>query len=177
MAAFELITNTEVGSGGAATIAFSSLGSYDHLYLCGSLRTDTSDAAGWDDIYMDWNGSGANFGGVYYELSSSSPVSGTFGNSKFCRSTSSDADAGFFNPFECWIPNYRGTVGDKVFMVNYMTLGYASSTTYWRLFKVAATWRPSTPVAVTSLSIGTSSGVDEFVEHSNVSIYGVNGAT
>jgi hypothetical protein len=176
MAAFELIANTEVDSSGIANITFSSLGSYDHLYLVGSLRTDTSDSAGWDDVYMSWNSSYSNFGGVYYELSSSSPVSGTYANSKLCRAASSNADAGFFNPFECWIPNYRGTIGDKVFMVNYMTLGYASSATYWRLFKVAATWRPSTPVAVTSLSIGNLGGSDKFVEHSNVSIYGVNGA-
>ena len=174
MAAFELIANTEVDSNGIANITFSSLGSYDHLYLVGSLRTDTSDSAGWDDVYMSWNGSYSDFGGQHYEVSNTSPVAGTFTNSKFCRATSSDADAGFFNPFECWIPNYRGTVGDKVFMVNYMTLGYASSTTYWRIFKVAGTWKPATPVAVTSLSIGNLGGA-EFVEHSNVSLYGING--
>lgn len=176
MAAFELIANTEVDSSGIANIAFSSLGSYDHLYLVGSLRTDTSDSAGWDDVYMAWNGSSSDFGGVHYEVSNTSPVSGVYGNQKLCRAASSNADAGFFNPFECWIPNYRGTIGDKVFMVNYMTLGMASSTTYWRIFKVAATWRPATPVAVTSLSIGNLGGSDKFVEHSNVSIYGVNGA-
>ena len=60
MAAFELITNTEVDSSGITNIAFASLGSYDHLYLVGSLRTDTSDSAGWDDVYWTFNGSGAD---------------------------------------------------------------------------------------------------------------------
>ena len=176
MAAFELITNTEVDSSGIANIAFASLGSYDHLYLVGSLRTDTSDSAGWDDVYWTFNGSGSDFSGVHYEVSNTSPVSGTFTGGKLTRATSSNADAGFFNPFEVWIPNYRGTVGDKVFMVNYMTLGYASSTTYWRIFKVAASWKPTTPVPITSISIGNLGGSDKFVEHSNISLYGVNGA-
>ena len=176
MAAFELIGNTEVGGTPVTGIEFTGLSGYDHLYVVGSLKTDTTDVSGWDDVYWSLNGSQNDFSGTYYELSNTSPVSGTLTNSWLCRATNPGADAGFFNPFEAWLPNSSSTVSDKAFRINFYTLGFTAASTYWRVFKTAGTWAPATVAAIDELNVGHLGGTDKFTEHSNISIYGLNGA-
>jgi hypothetical protein len=182
MAAFTMITNTEVDASGVNEIQFTSIaGTYDHLYLVASLRTDTVDSALWDDIYLRVNStSDAAFNSyTQLELSNTTPVSGrsTSGASiRIGRATASGADASFFNPLEMWIPNYTGTVGNKPILVSNMILGDASSSTYWRYFELAALHAPTTPAAITQLDLHMAHGTDLFVQYSNATLYGVTGA-
>ena len=182
MAAFTVIDHTEVGVSGANEIQFTSIaGTYDHLYLVASLRTDASDVAMWDDTYLRINStSDASFNSyTQLELSNITPVSGrsTAGASiRIGRSTNDDADASFFNPLVLWIPNYAGTVGNKQILSSNKVIGDASSSTYWRMLELAALHAPTTPAAITQLDLHLSSGTDLFVQYSTATLYGVTGA-
>ena len=182
MTAFTVIGHTEVGVSGAAEIQFTGIaGTYDHLYLVASLRTDTTGTHLWHDTYLRINSTtDATFNSyTQLELSGTSPVSGnsTSGASiRIGRATNTDADAGFFNPLIFWIPNYAGTVGNKQILSSNKVIGDASSTTYWRMLELAALHAPTTPAAITQLDLHSASGTDLFVQYSTATLYGVTGA-
>ena len=182
MAAFTVIATNDVGASGVNEIQFTGIaGTYDHLYIVASLRTNGVDSAKWDDVYMRFNsvGTGSEYSSTHIECSSTSPVSGRTtaagGGPRVTRAANSDADADFFNPLEIWIPNYAGSVGFKPFIAKTSIIGDASSATYWRMFVTAGLWS-GTPAAITQVDLHLNHGTDLFVQHSTATLYGVTGA-
>ena len=177
MAAFTMITNTEVDASGINRIEFDPIaGTYDHLYITASLRTNTTGAHQWDDVHLQFNDDTASTSSYTdIECSSVSPVGGAQASGlRVGRATNADADADFFNPLEIWIPNYAGTDGTKPVIAKSTVVGDASSVTYWRMHVTSGVWRST--AAITAVDLHLASGTDLFVQYSIATLYGVTGA-
>ena len=180
MAAFTVIATNDVGASGVNEIQFTGIaGTYDHLYITASLRTDGVDSAKWDDVAMRFNSvaTSSEYSSTLIECSNTSPVAGqiTSNGARVMRATNSDADANLFNPLEIWIPNYAGSVGFQPFIAKNSVIGDLAATTYWRMFVTAGLWS-GTPAAITQVDLHLNHGTDLFVEHSTATLYGVTGA-
>lgn len=153
-----LIERIEVGSGGAATIVFTSIPqTYDGLYLVCSLRTDTD-----PETFLYPNGSTSNLSGQFVR-----------GNGASADATSlirwysnlSSATANTFSNMTAHFPNYAGSTyksfsADGV-TENNATTAYASIN--------AGLWSDTT--AISSLTIDLSNG--NFVQYSSATLYGI----
>ena len=165
---FELISSVTVGSGGAASIDFTSIpATFTDLCLQTSLRTNR--AAVDDYLLLSINGSTSTF--TYKAIdgsgSAASSYSGT--NGRVGQTDGNSATANTFSSTQFYFPNYAGST-NKSFSVDSVAETNAT-TAYMTMF--ASLW--STTSAITSLSItgGLSSG---FVQYSTAYLYGVKNA-
>ena len=104
---FVAIATTTVGSGGAASITFSSIpGTYTDLLVKASVRSDQANIA--NSLGIQFNGSGANFTSKFIEGSgstvSSFSTTNIIGNAQGTSSTSNT-----FSSVEVYIQNYTGS--------------------------------------------------------------------
>ena len=168
---FTLIASSTVGSGGAASIDFTSIPStYTDLKIVVSARSSYSSSEG---VLMQFNGSsGANyFYRQLYGFGSSSPGSytpgsgqtsclvGTMGGTNFTAST--------FDSVEIYIPNYTSS-NNKSFSVD--SVAENNSATSNQLDLIAGLW--SQTAAITSISF-TSYNSANFVQYSTFYLYGI----
>jgi hypothetical protein len=164
-----LVQTITVGSGGAATIAFSGIPqTATDLYLVVSSRGTTND----DFINMTLNGSSSSFTGRSLGTNISSSFSGTniiigFTNGPFTA-------ANTFSSASIYIPNYTGSA-NKCFSTSAVNEDTVS--TNW-MFLNAGLW--SNTAAITSLSL-TLTSTNTFAQNSTASLYtitkGSGGAT
>jgi hypothetical protein len=163
---FTKIADVTVGSGGAASIDFTSIPStYTDLVLKISSRDGRIAAA--SDIIIGFNGSTSSltFRRLYGDGSNAISTSGSFGEIGIENASTSTAST--FANIEVYIPNYAGSTNkswsaDSV-SENNATAAYAQLT--------AGLW--SNTAAITSIKLTAESSAS-FVQYSTATLYGVN---
>jgi hypothetical protein len=164
---FVKIATVTVGSGGSATIAFSSIPStYTDLCVKLSVRTNRA-ASAFDVIYLTLNGSSSNQSHKYLEGNGSSASSGSNPNLFIGVATATNATTSTFSNMEFYIPNYAGSTNksisaDSAYETN-ATLAYADLT--------ALLWSDSS--AINSISLGNLTS-SSFVQYSTATLYGIS---
>jgi hypothetical protein len=161
---YTLIASSTVGSGGAASIDFTSIPStYTDLQLVVSARSNR--AATNDGITIAFNGSTANFTSRYLLGDGSTASSGTSTNYAGVLNGGSSTASTFGNT-SIYIPNYAGSTNKSVstdsIFENNGTIGYDQLT--------ALLW--SITSAITSISL-TSSTSSTLVQYSTAYLYGI----
>ena len=175
MATVELIANTVVGAGGAASVTFSSLGSYQHLMIVASGRSAR-------DSYQD--GSNMRFNGETSGNNQSAVTLVQNGNAAAGTSETNDNRVSYL--FDCpaaqaladqfgtsvvYFPNNPRGEFKSVIGWNANSNTSFDTNDYSNDFCVGS-WRSTS--AVTSILI--QNGVGNFVEHSTFTLYGINSA-
>jgi hypothetical protein len=157
------IASTTVGSGGAASITFSSIPS-TYTDLCVKISTRSTEASAWDFYGFAINGSTANF--TWRSLwGDTSPASGSgSGSTILFGGTGANATANTFGNTEIYIPNYAGS---NFKSISTDTVTENNSTTAGRSLNVNL-W--SNTAAITSFAIGSSTS---FVQYSTATLYGI----
>jgi hypothetical protein len=158
---YEAIATVTVGSGGAASMAFSSIpATYTDLAIKISARWDAPFNA--STLTITFNGSSANFTSRVIEGSGSSVSSFTSTNNiGNAQGTSSTANT--FSSIDVYIPNYAGS-NNKSFSAdgvteNNGTIAYATLN--------AGLW--SQTAAITSIGIA----ISNLVQYSTATLYGI----
>jgi hypothetical protein len=172
---FTKIADVTVGSGGAASIDFTSIPStYTDLVLKISARDNRSGSNYTDDIRMRFNGdSGSNYSNkVLYGGGGST---GSFGGSGMDLmyggyAVGTDATANTFGNTEIYIPNYAGSTY-KSASVDGVAESNSSSGVYLAL--EAGLW--SNTSAITAIALTPING-STFLQYSTATLYGVKNA-
>jgi len=162
MSAWTVIAHTEVGSGGAANILFSSIPqTYTDLVLVFSSRQETATGA---SVFINPNQLTTNQSTRYLEGDGASAASGTLSRI-FTADTPSNATANTFSNSIVYMPNYAGST-NKSFSIDTVTENNAT-TAYQRIS--AGLWSVST--AISSLEIIQPSG--DINQYSSATLYGI----
>ena len=160
---YTLIASSTVGSGGAASIDFSSIPStYTDLCLKLSIRTDKATLG--DVWLLKLNTSSADFTARWIEGNGASASSGS--SILYGALVGSSATANTFNNTEIYFPNYAGNT-NKSFSVDSVTENNAT-TAYQDL--AAGLW--SQTAAITGINISITS--NNLVQYSTAYLYGIS---
>ena len=159
------ISTVTVGSGGASSIAFSSIPStYTDLCLKVSLRSNAARVN--DDLLVSFNGSTTGRTWMFLEGygSGSTSSSGTDGRFSTFNAASSTSNA--FGNAELYIPNYAGSTYKPVqidtVMENFATSAYAEI--------AAARWDNTSAINSITLTLGFGTA---FVQYSTATLFGI----
>jgi hypothetical protein len=164
---FELIASSTVGSGGAATISFSSIPStFTDLCVKFSARDNSSYIA--NNIALSFNGSTSSFSVRNLYGNGSSALSGTSSN-QAGLAAAANATSNTFSNSEFYIPNYAGST-NKSYSADTVSENNATEAYDW--FN-AGLW--SNTAAITSITITAGSSAT-FQNYSNFYLYGVKNA-
>lgn len=159
---YTLIQSVTVGSGGAASIAFSSIPqTYTDLKLVLSGRSTNAENA----VSGAFNGSTANFTNRILFGNGSSAASNTPANNTVMYQNLSTETASVFANSELYIPNYTGSA-NKAFYSD--SVQENNATTSYQLFLVGL-W--SQTAAITSITLTIAAG--NFAQYSSASLYGI----
>jgi hypothetical protein len=162
-----------VGSGGAATMTFTSIPStYTDLVVKISARSSRSAAR--DELQVVFNSTASSYSGkniigfdtnsvASYDSSPSTYLAGL-------NISGSSATASTFGSTEIYIPNYAGST-NKSLSVD--TVGENNSSTSWIVGLNAGLW--SNTAAITSITLSVTSTFS-FVQYSTAYLYGVSNA-
>jgi hypothetical protein len=163
----QISTAVTVGSGGAASIDFSSIPStYTDLIVKLSVRTNVSAVA--DDVFLAFNGSTSTFTGRYLQGTGSAVVTGTY--NRFAGfGTGNTATASTFSNQEIYIPNYLAST-NKSHGVDSVS---ENNATVAQMALVAGLW--STSSAINQITLTPVSGT-LFLQYSTAYLYGVSNA-
>lgn len=167
---FELIASSTVGSGGAATISFSSIpNTYTDLVLVMSLRANGSFGAGNISLYTNFNGTTTNrsFRTLYGAGSTANSYSGTTAGGSTVPGSLVTANT--FNSYQAYIPNYNSS-NNKSLSID--TVQENNSATDNELDLQASLW--SNTAAITSIEVTAPGNL--FVQYSTAYLYGVKNA-
>lgn len=160
-----------VGSGGAASISFSSIpADYTDLVVKVSVRGDSTFAT--QQMYLTFNGSTSGYSARQVYGTGSGTASDTLSNSgaaiSIVNTNTSVSTASTFSSSDIYIPNYAGSSNKSVsaesVTENNATAALAGLT--------AGLW--SNSAAITTLTLTPQSG--NFVQHSTAYLYGVSNA-
>tara|TARA_R110000823_G_scaffold70747_1_gene163119 strand:+ start:86 stop:583 length:498 start_codon:yes stop_codon:yes gene_type:complete len=163
MTTYNLIETATVGSGGAASIVFSSIpATYTDLKIVASLRNTSTGS----QTLLSFNGSTASFTGKYLlGVGSGTPSSGSLARYTGPMSLASFT-ANVFGNSEIYIPNYLSS-SYKSFSADTVTENN-STTAYMAL--TAGLW--SVASAITSVTLTPDNF--NFAEFSSASLYGIS---
>jgi hypothetical protein len=160
---FIKIASVTVGSGGAASMSFTSIPStYTDLCVKISGRSTSTD----DQIWVDFNGSTTGFSNkVLYVQGGSSPASTSVARFVAYQTPGTGTTSNAFGNSEIYIPNYAGSnnksnSGDAVWEQNATTAYIALN---------ASLWSNTAAIASISLTPQTSN----FAQHSTATLYGI----
>jgi hypothetical protein len=160
-----------VGSGGAATIAFSSIpATYTDLVIKVSVRGDATFST--QQMYLTFNGTTSGYSARQVYGDGSSATSATLSNSgaaiSIVNTNTSVSTANTFSSSEIYIPNYAGSnyksVSADSVTENNATAAIAGLT--------AGLW--SNTAAITTVTLTPQGG--NFVQYSTAYLYGVSNA-
>jgi hypothetical protein len=167
---YKAIATVTVGSGGAATIDFTSIpATYTDLLVKVSARS--SRVANQDEYRISINGSTSSF--TYRQLyggaGSGSVVTGSSSGSVGFIGIMPAANntVSTFSSQEIYLPNYAGS-NNKSISVD--SAAENNAATYWQLDLVALLW--SNTSAITSLSFASSNSAN-FAQHTTATLYGI----
>jgi hypothetical protein len=174
---FELIASSTVGSGGAASIDFTSIPStYTDLVLKASLRQDPSAASASSFLYI--NGSQSSYTAKWIEGNGASASSFSLTQNWSYANPYDNAATSTSNTFsnaEIYLPNYAGSTNKSWSNDNAMETN--ATTAYLTLG--ANLW--SNTSAINRLTLSTSAtsvtgGTNKFLQYSTAYLYGVKNA-
>jgi hypothetical protein len=162
---FTKIASVTVGSGGAATIDFTSIPStFTDLCVLTSARTNRAFQV--DGISVNFNGSSSSFSNRYLEGYGSTVNSYT--GTTFAGSASGNtATANTFGNSILYIPNYAGSANKSFFADG----AGETNATDGLLDLVAGLW--SNTAAITSITLLPTTGTS-FNQYSTATLYGIN---
>jgi len=160
---YQAIATVTVGSGGAASMAFSSIpATYTDLLIKISARHTTSETS--NDILATFNGSTSSFTARRLYGDGSSAASDT--NARTIGLTvGASATASTFGNSEVYIPNYAGS-NNKSYSAD--QLGETNATLAYAILNAGLR---SDTSAITSISLAPASG--NFVQYSTATLYGI----
>jgi hypothetical protein len=167
---YTLIASSAVGSGGAASITFSSIpATYTDLVIKASLRSnETTGGNPWDAAVLRFNGSATSYADKALGGDGATVFSfaNAFANYIFIGDiTNALVTANVFSSLEITIPNYTSA--------NYKSISIDSveenNATTAQLDLTAGLW--SNTSAITSVALSLSVG--NFVQYSNAYLYGI----
>lgn len=167
---FELISSVTVGSGGAASIDFTSIPStYTDLCVKWSVKTNRASAQS-DGVVLKLNGVTTSF--TYRNVYGQGSSPGSVTDAAFYGgATASTATASTFSNCELYIPNYAGSTYKSI-SADATQENNGGANTAWMSF-TATLW--SNTAAITSVGLlpwlGTS-----FDQYSTAYLYGVKNA-
>ena len=163
-----LIEHIEVGSGGAASITFMSVGDipseYTDLVVMVSSRSSRSFTSG--SIMLNLNGSASNFTGRYL-LGTGSNASSSTVTTEVGQTSGNTATSNTFGNATIYIPNYRSSANKSISTDSVSE--HNATTAYQGLY--ANLWSVTDPI--TSITLQIDSGAGNFVQYSSASLYGV----
>ena len=166
-----LIASSTVGSGGAASISFSSIpATYTDLVVLHSLRDDRPTVT-TNGIRLSFNGSTSSFTGRDLTGSGSGASSGT-GTNLAGVATSAGATASTFANTLMYIPNYAGS-NYKSYSVD-STPENNATTSYMQFY--AGLWSNTSAITSITLSFDSAFGGTGLLQYSTAYLYGVNNA-
>ena len=167
---YEIISSVTVGSGGAASIEFTSIpATYTDLLVKLSGRSSRA-AANAEEFLLTFNNNGSSYSEKWLRGTGSSVSSDTFSGSSIQQlgQPGAGATANTFGNWEFYIPNYTSS-NNKSISLNGVTEDNSSTAlTYIH----AGLWANS--AAITSIKI--SAGSYLAVEHSTAYLYGISNA-
>jgi hypothetical protein len=163
--AYTLIASNTVGSGGAATVTFSSIvGTYTDLVVKASVRTNRADDS-IDGFIIQFNGdTGANYTNREIFGSGSSVGSNTTARAGLINGNTATSNT--FSSTEIYIPNYAGS-NNKSLSSDGVTENNATAA-----FQTLDAFRWSDTSAITSILFKQSNGTG-FLQYSSFYLYGI----
>jgi hypothetical protein len=167
---FVKIASVTVGSGGAASIDFTSIPStYTDLCVKMSFRQDIDFSNDGNIIAIEFNSAGsASFSGkLLFGTGSAAGSAGTYLNAVYYTSNPSDYTSNTFGNGEIYIPNYAGSQ-NKSFSSDSV---YENNATAARQGLQAGLWSSSS--AITSVKLSPFTGGGKFVQYSTATLYGI----
>ena len=170
MATFNFIAKVTVGSGGAASIEFTSIpGTYTDLLVKLSGRSSRS-AAVAEEFLLTFNNNGSSYSERHLRGDGSSAISQSFSGSSIQQlgQPGAGATANTFGNWEFYIPNYAGSNSKSVSFDGVTENNATQAYTYLE----AGLWANS--AAITSIKI--SAGSYLAVQYSTAYLYGISNA-
>jgi hypothetical protein len=167
---YVLISSSTVGSGGASSIAFSSIpATYTDLLVKVSARS--SQAATNDAAYCYFNGVSTNYSNlfVYGTGGAVGAVSSNTTGIYLAPINGDTSTANTFGNLEFYIPNYLSTTNTK--SVNVDGVQETNASTSFMAFS-SGLWSPGTQVAINSITIYPATGPN-WLQYSTAYLYGI----
>lgn len=163
MSTFTKISTITVGSGGAASIDFTSIpATYTDLKLVVSGRTNRA-LYTWDTLNFTLNGSGTGFTAKYLQGEGSTAISGS-GNNMLVNGAS--ATTSTFSSIEMYLPNYS-SANYKSISIDNVTETNATTNAFTVL--QASLW--SNSAAINQITLTPAFG--SFNQYSSATLYGI----
>ena len=163
---YTLISSVTVGSGGAASMSFTSIpATYTDLVVVWSGRTTSSQPT--TNTEISFNGSSSNFTGRYLEGNGSGSGSGSYGRFIGTDSAATSTSNAFSNNM-VYIPNYAGS-SNKSFSADSCA---ENNTTTTQTTLNAGLW--SQTAAITSVTVTPATSA--YVQYSSAYLYGISNA-
>jgi len=167
MATYNLISTITVGSGGAASIEFTSIPqTYTDLLVLYSLRGGQAQV--YTQASLTFNASSTGYYWKMLQGTGSSISNQTVTNGSSIggfNGTGSSATANTFGNLQLYIPNYTGSQFKSCSIDDVLETN--ATTTYMAL--VAASWNNTS--AITTITV---TGNANWVQHSSASLYGIS---
>jgi len=163
---YTLIASSTVGSGGSATISFTSIpATYTDLKVVANARTDRASNNDW--VKIGFNGSTSSF--TYREIEGDGSTVGSYTGSGQLAffATASSSTASTFGNAEVYIPNYTGA-NYKSYSVDTVTENNGTTAV---ASMNAGLW--SNTAAITSIELTPNLGTN-FVQYSTAYLYGIS---
>ena len=161
----------------ASSVTWSSIsGSYDHLCIKISARSDSSDTYG-GEVRVTLNGdTGSNYSGTIlwaYQsiVQSTRASSAAYMNYSYVSDASQAANT--FGSATYWIPHYSNTANFKQMISSSAAEDTSSTDLDWIVAVEAGLWQDTSAVDQITLTAGAA---DDFVQYSTITLYGVTGA-
>ena len=162
---FIKIASVTVGSGGAASIDFTSIPS-TYTDLCVKLSVRISQATSANNITLSLNSSTSTFSSKLLYGTGSAAASASQSNNNFIDVQGSTSTANTFTSVDLYLPNYAGSnnksISTDAVTENNATAAYAEM---W-----ATLW--STSSAITSIGF-TAPAASTFTQYSTATLYGI----
>jgi hypothetical protein len=163
---FVKIATVTVGSGGAATMEFTSIPStYTDLVVKTSIRTSRGTFTA-DLIRVDFNGSSTNQSSRLLEGSASTAASFSLSTTQVIAGTTSVSTANTFSNGEIYIPNYAGSANKSISADSVAE----NNATSGPLYLASGLW--SNTAAITSITL-TDVNSATFQQYSTATLYGI----
>jgi len=165
---YSLISSVTVGSGGAASIAFTSIAAtYTDLLIKFSIITNHSGVS--DGLDLTFNSNASSYTYVYLLGDGSSASSSTGSAKVFAQVNGNTSTASTFGNGEVYIPNYASS-NNKSFSTDSVSETNATGANAWL---GANLWANS--AAITSISLTPQIGTS-FNQYSTAYLYGISNA-
>ena len=167
MATYQLISSVTVGSGGAASIDFTSIpATYTDLCLVTSLRTDEAQYYRYHTVKINNSTANQTWRDIFAE--STTPGSQNASATYFYAPAAS-ATANTFSNNQWYFPNYAGS-NNKSFSNENVSENNSGTTSQWILDFSASLWSQTTAInQITLVAYGTT----KFVQYSTAYLYGI----